>query len=335
MGFETLQERDGHVRTHNRPSKCPEQYCFYGEVGFASERILKQHIALCHSDPISNSFVFPKLRKSPPPIEDEGSRFRNAIIREDLDILRDMIHTNGTLKGQYSRHAYTGLEYAASFGKLKSVRCLLECGCNIRAVSGHGPALHTACRAGRTDVVQFLLSHSTSKDVDRKDKGGRTPLSWAARTGDGRALKLLLGHGVEVDVNAKDIMGRTPLSWAASREDSESVPAVKILLEQDRVDVDAHDNRGRTPLSWAAREGYPGLAELFLEHDVAVDVNAMDDQDTALLGCIEELGIGARGQEVPGAGQDTTIMGCKRGCSESGQAVPGARVGGRCECKGR
>ena len=282
VGFETLQERDGHMRSHNRPSKCQEHGCFYGEVGFASERILNQHISLCHTAPASNRFIFPTLTKSPPPAVDERKRFREAIKNENLDLLREMIHTNGSLKGQLSSGSFTGLEYAARFGKLNSVQCLLDCGCNIGAVSDHGTALHAACRAGKTDVVQFLLSNSSAEDVNGKDSEGRTPLSFMATVVGKKAeplLKILLEHD-GVEVNAKDNNGRTPLSWAAARGrlKSGSEPVVKMFLEQAKVDVDAKDDEGRTPLSWAAGEGVAGVVELFLEHGVRVDVNAKDDR---------------------------------------------------------
>ena len=265
VGFETLRERDDHVRSHNRPSKCPEGGCFYGEVGFATQRTLDKHISLCHADRVSNRFVFPKLRKPPPPAKDERERFRAAIRREDLGLLRDMIHTNGSLKGDLSPGSYTGLGYAAFHGKLKSIRCLLECGCNINADSDRGTALHAACYSGQTEVVQFLLSNSISEYVDREDKEGRRPLSWAATES--------AADVVEVDVKTKDNKGRTALSWAVSRGkvDLKSVSVVKILLEQHRVDVEAKDDEGRTPFSWAAYMGAADVVELLLERGVAVD----------------------------------------------------------------
>ena len=280
-GFETLRERDVHVRSHNRPSKCPERGCFYEEVGFANERTLNQHISLCHTDPSFNRFEFPKFRKPPPPAADERKRFREAIRREDLGLLRDMIHTNASLRDQLSSGSWTGLGYAAYHGKLQSVRCLLECGCNIGAVSDRGTALHGACHSKRTDIVQFLLSNSTSEDVNRKDKEGRTPLSYAARWSALEMVRLILEHGVGVDVNAKDSKGRTPLSMAVSRTTgmtSESVRMIKALLEQDRVDVDAKDAEGRTPLSWAASESFLRVVRFFLECGEEVDVNSKDNK---------------------------------------------------------
>jgi ankyrin repeat protein len=60
-------------------------------------------------------------------------------------------------------------------------------------------------------VVKLLLEKGA--DVDSKDMGGRTPLSWAARNGHEAVVTLLLEKGA--DVHSKDKDGRTPLSWAA------------------------------------------------------------------------------------------------------------------------
>ena len=295
-GFEALRERDDHVRSHDRPSKCPERGCFYAEAGFANERTLNQHTTQCHTDPASNRFVFPNFRKSPPAM-DERNKFREAIRREDLDLLRDMIHTNGSLRGQLSPGSYTGLGYAAFHGKLKSIRCLLECGCNIGAVSDRGTALHAACNSRQAGVVQFLLSNSTSEDLKRKNKEGRTPLANAVRKGYEEAVRLILKHGVGADVNAKDNTGRTALSWAASSL-VWGRALIKTLLEQDGVDVDVKDAEGRTPLSWAASEGDPESVRLFLECGEEVDVNSKDNKGRTPLSWAASR---TRGLESPSA----------------------------------
>ena len=81
-------------------------------------------------------------------------------------------------------------------------------------------------------------------------------------------------------MNSKDAGGRTPLSWAAGTAKGISelamAPTVKALLEYDEADADARDNEGRTPLSRAAREGDPGVVEVFLQLGSRVDVNAKD-----------------------------------------------------------
>ena len=63
----------------------------------------------------------------------------------------------------------------------------------------------------------------------------------------------------DVDLNSKDRGGRTPLSWAAEKG-HEAV--VKTLLAREDVDLNSKDRDGQTPLSWAVRNGYEVVAKL-------------------------------------------------------------------------
>ncbi|KAL8310332.1 hypothetical protein RB597_010257 [Gaeumannomyces tritici] len=60
----------------------------------------------------------------------------------------------------------------------------------------------------------IILACLLSKQVEEKDKDGRTALSRAAGEGYEAVVQLLLNTG-QVEVDVKDNDGRTPLSWAA------------------------------------------------------------------------------------------------------------------------
>ena len=312
VGFEKLQERDSHVRSHSRPVKCPERGCFYGEVGFANYQGLNRHFSLCHTEPGSSKFLFPRLRDPRPPTEDEQKRFQEAIERENLDLVRDLIRRDSSLPGRVVLDGYTALQYAARHGKVGTALLLLHCGATIGTVNEHGTALNVACSYGQLNMVQLLLSNSkreedlNSKDnrgdtpllsivgsehaiaqlaivqllladsrvfADGKNRNGRTPLSLAA-TNSARMVRVLLEHGVGVDVNAKDDTGRTPLLWAACKGYAE---VVEVLLEHGVVvDANTKGDRGMTPLLWAASRGNARMVSALLAHGVGVDVNAKD-----------------------------------------------------------
>lgn len=278
-GFEKRQERNEHVRLHNRPFKCPEQGCFNGQLGFANSQNLRQHISLCHAVLAPNRFTFPSRPR--PPSVDERKKFREAIKYQKLDLLRDLIHTNSSFKDFIAPDGYTGLQYAAMYGKVESARLLLHCGSNIGTATKYGTALNVACYWGKADMVQFLLAESRrEEDVNSVDIRGCTPLlsilrgTRRVRLGvQWRLVQLLLGD-TRVLVDNKDYKGRTLLSMASEIDSPEAVPLVEMLLKHPGIDVNARDNHSCTPLSRAASSGCVGVVKAFLQPGRGVDVDA-------------------------------------------------------------
>ncbi len=96
----------------------------------------------------------------------------------------------------------------------------------------------------KTEKAAALLN--SGADVNKRDRDGTTPLTWAAGEGSPKAVKALLDKGAEVD--AKDNKERTPLMSAAYRGFPE---VVKLLLEKG-ADIKAKDKDGWTALMFAA-----------------------------------------------------------------------------------
>ena len=71
-------------------------------------------------------------------------------------------------------------------------------------------------------------------------------------------MRLLIERG-DADIDAKDSGGRTPLSWAAGKG-YEAV--VRLLIDRGGVNIDAKDNSGMTPLSWAAVQRHEAILAL-------------------------------------------------------------------------
>ena len=83
-------------------------------------------------------------------------------------------------------------------------------------------ALHLAARARRTSILSQLLAqhHSSSLDVNQKDRFGMTPLHYACASGNPESVALLLRHGADVDAANWD--GLTPLhscAYSSSEQD--------------------------------------------------------------------------------------------------------------------
>ena len=74
-------------------------------------------------------------------------------------------------------------------------------------------------------MVKLLLENGA--ELEKEDKNGQTPLSWAAENGHEAIVKLLLKNGAEVE--KEDINGRKPLWWAAGNGHK---AVVQLLLDQ-------------------------------------------------------------------------------------------------------
>lgn len=78
-----------------------------------------------------------------------------------------------------------------------------------------------------TTVVELLLANGA--EVDSKDKGIRSPLSWAAGENHETIAKLLLANGA--DASPKDIDGQTPLTRADTKGYNDMM---RLCLKQKR-----------------------------------------------------------------------------------------------------
>ena len=110
-----------------------------------------------------------------------------------------------------------------------------------------------------SDQGIFLVYHSPGcferliregKDINAKDKDGRTLLSYAAIHNNTTRVTQLLNHK-DIDSETQDNNGRTPLSLAAEEGCTD---IISLLLGAD-VNPNTKDNNDRTALSYAADTG--------------------------------------------------------------------------------
>ncbi|KAL7751917.1 ankyrin repeat-containing protein [Sorochytrium milnesiophthora] len=70
-------------------------------------------------------------------------------------------------------------------------------------------ALHMAAANGHADVVQYLLEHLATPDVNARNSGGNTALHWCAVNGHLQVAEMLIKAGASV--TAKNDAGKTPI----------------------------------------------------------------------------------------------------------------------------
>jgi ankyrin repeat protein len=135
-----------------------------------------------------------------------------------------------------------------------------------------GTALHSASISGHLHVVQLLLRHGVSVDV--QNCMNDTPLLLASMQGHRDVVQYLLDYGADVNLQGSSL--NSPLNWAAYRGD---IDIVRMLLEHN-ADVNSKDDTGSTPLHDALRYyskgGYPQVVRLLLEH--GADTKAQDSR---------------------------------------------------------
>jgi ankyrin repeat protein len=94
----------------------------------------------------------------------------------------------------------------------------------VVCLSASAGDLHGPARAGKVDRVERLIQRG--RNVDQRDRKGRSPLHLAAAGGNLDVVRVLVEAGA--DVRAKDRQGREPLHEAVSEAHG---PVVELLLE--------------------------------------------------------------------------------------------------------
>lgn len=155
-----------------------------------------------------------------------------------------------------------------------------------RRDSGGRTPLSWAAGEGH-EVVSKLLLETGKVDADSSDNYCRTPLSWASRNGREAIVKLLLGR--KVNVNSKDYYDQTPLLFATQNGQS---AVAKLLLSTKMVEGDSKDVNGWTPLLWAVRRKDEAIVKLLLDTG-QVDVESKSEHDETPLSWAVKKGNGA------------------------------------------
>merc|ERR1712062_389811 len=114
-------------------------------------------------------------------------------------------------------------------------------------------ALHWACRYGRPEIVQLLITSSKDFNIDlnARDDGGRTALHWACFYGYTEIVQLMLKNWEEfgLDIKAQDNQGKTPIDYVKERiqktsrysELKDNLEQVMKMLEMEYFKMDVQN----------------------------------------------------------------------------------------------
>jgi hypothetical protein len=188
------------------------------------------------------------LRIPEKPGEDVRAAFRKAE-SGDLAGLKSMLDARPSLIDGRDSVERTLLHAAARAGRIDVMRYLIDkgLGVNIRDASGYSP-LHEAAATGGEEAVRFLISRGA--DIKAVSSGcAMSPLDMAVVAGDRKTVLVLLESGA--DLEGRSSAGWTPLHFAA---DSGSLDMVKLLVERG-ADVNARTRAGLRPVqtAWEGR----------------------------------------------------------------------------------
>lgn len=150
---------------------------------------------------------------------------------------------------------------AAKAGYVVAVREWIEDGGDVNVAnraSGY-TLLHTAARYGSLELVDLLLSHGASVNVNARNLVNETPLHNAVLYQKRDIVDRLLAGNA--DPTLVDMCKWSALHYAAYNGD-ESL--VELFLGLG-VDINAADYRGRTPLYLAVMQRYHDVIEFLLE----------------------------------------------------------------------
>ena len=144
-GFESAEDRDLHLKTHDRPYRCDWPACDFGHIGFASQTRLNAHLKL-HK---GNDTAFQTSKDTHVDRIYMERILLDAIKADDIDVIR-------ASASEVPNFAETLLEEAVETTSPETLLLLLEI-CSGHVVLQNSPVLKRAIDIDNLDAVRLLL----------------------------------------------------------------------------------------------------------------------------------------------------------------------------------
>lgn len=204
------------------------------------------------------------------PTGSSAQRIIDAVQRNDLSALRQMLQANPGSAGAGGTDGATPLHWAAKLGRLQMIELLLSyrADVNARQPGGWTP-LHSSAAANQVGAMKLLYDHGA--DVRATTEAGNAPIHEAAQFDATNVIDFLQSVGVDIDTPNGE--GNSPLAVAAAYG--------RMATGQFLVAAGAslsHQNRAvKTALQEAVRSGKTDFAKMLTEYQLALDERAERD----------------------------------------------------------
>jgi ankyrin repeat protein len=130
---------------------------------------------------------------------------------EAYKTVESLIENCTDLNIQNKEYGFTALHSAATYGRYRIVKLLLEKGANLHIQTYRGEtALHKAIQNEKYKVAKLLIEKGS--DINAVDSYGKTPLHYAVQRGHYNMVKLLLEKGANIHI--QNYWGETALQIA-------------------------------------------------------------------------------------------------------------------------